>query len=102
MKKLKQSWKSEESIFNQLHDKWVRVGYLNTGKNNVPIFKMISDIYTSLEENEVEEAMIQLDILGCMIQADVTKEAGARMQEFIATVMTADIDNDIEEFMKNV
>lgn len=101
MTKLKQSWKSEESIFNQLDNKLVKVGYLNAGNNLVPIFKIISDIYTSLEVNEVKEAMIQLDILGCMIQASVTKEAADRMQEFMTFVLTSDMDKDLEEILKN-
>ena len=99
MTRLKQSWKSNESIYEQFEDKPLAAAQLNSGTGPIPIFRMLADIYYTVKENKQDEALIMLDIVGSWVQAGSTKEAAERMHEYITLISTADFDNDLKEFV---
>ena len=102
MTRLKQSWKSDESIYEQFEDKPIAAAQLNSVTGPIPIFRMLADIYYTVKEGKQEEALVMLDIVGSWVQAGSTKEANERMQEYVALISTADLDNDLKEFMNGL
>lgn len=102
MTRLKQSWKSNESIFEQFEDKPIAAAQLNSTTGPIPIFRMLADIYYTVKEGKQEEALVMLDIIGSWVQAGSTKEANERMQEYVTLISTADLDNDLKEFMNEL
>ena len=102
MTRLKQSWKSDESIFEMFEDKPIAGAQLKSLTGMIPIFRMLADVYYTVKEGKQEEALVMLDIMGSWIQAGNTKEANARMQEYVALIATADFDNDLKEFMNGL
>jgi hypothetical protein len=102
MTRLKQSWKSDESIFEMFEDKPIAGAQLKSLTGMIPIFRMLADVYYTVKEGKQEEALVMLDIMGSWIQAGNTKEANDRMQEYVALISTADFDNDLKEFMNGL
>jgi len=102
MTRLKQSWKSNESIYEQFEDKPIAAAQLNSLTGPIPIFRMLADIYYTVKEGKQEEALVMLDIVGSWVQAGNTKEANDRMQEYVTLISTADFDNDLKEFMNGL
>jgi hypothetical protein len=96
MTRLKQSWKSNESIYEQFEDKPLAAAQLNSTTGPIPIFRMLADIYYTVKEGKQEEALVMLDIIGSWVQAGSTKEANERMQEYVTLISTADFDNDLK------
>lgn len=102
MTRLKQSWKSDESIFEMFEDKPIAGAQLKSSTGMIPIFRMLADVYYTVKDGKQEEALVMLDIMGSWIQAGGTKEATERMQEYVALIATADFDNDFKEFMDGI
>lgn len=102
MTRLKQSWKSDESIYEQFEDKPIAAAILNSTTGPIPVFRMLADIYYTVKEGNQEEALVMLDIVGSWVQAGSTKEAADRMQEYVTLIATADFDNDLKEFMNGL
>ena len=102
MTRLKQSWKSDESIYEQFEDKPIAAAQLNSVTGPIPIFRMLADIYYTVKEGKQEEALVMLDIVGSWVQAGSTKEEYERMQEYVTIISTSDFDNDLKEFMNGL
>ena len=56
MTRLKQSWKSDESIFEMFEDKPIAGAQLKSLTGMIPIFRMLADVYYTVKEGKQEEA----------------------------------------------
>lgn len=102
MTKLTQSWNSKDSIFEKYENKPIKGAVIPTSRGKIPLYRMLADVYFTVKEGKKEDALMMLDILACWIQSAETEEADEKMREYITMLEVADIDNDIEEFFKNV
>jgi hypothetical protein len=98
-KKLSQSWKSNESIFEVLKEKeYTAVGF-QLGELRVPIFACLSDIYYTVKDGDSQTGLMMLDLLGSWLQSSTTQEAIERFQDFHVKLSTSDMDKTLERLL---
>jgi len=98
-KKLSQSWRSDESIFEVLKEKeYTAVGF-QLGELKVPIFSCLNDIYYTIKDGDSNTALMMLDLLGSWLQSSTTQEAVERFQDFHVKLSTSDMDKGLERLL---